>query len=157
VGGVRRAVLAAVVFGALVCAPGAGAVTLVTPDGQVAQPYQQWVTGLRVPTVQEVVVVHAPSVCPAYPDDPRVAGCAYRAANGDMAAIYLRYPSGFTLRHELGHLFAFSIGVPSTEGFANGYADCAEGRPGARCAAIRRAGGWVMAPAYSGVTRPRGV
>jgi hypothetical protein len=48
------------------------AVTLVTPDGEVAQPYQRWANRAKVPTPQGVVTVY-PERCPT---GPRV--CYYR-------------------------------------------------------------------------------
>jgi hypothetical protein len=85
----------------------ASAVTLVTPDGQVAQPYQRWANAAKVPTPNVSVVLMdggpfaSPSAAPSTVDR--------------LATITLggTYPTALTRRyaflHELGHIFDFTM------------------------------------------------
>jgi hypothetical protein len=139
---------------ALAFCPSAQAVTLVTPDGQVAQPYQRWTAGMRVPGPTGPVEV-VPEPCPAR-YNVGVRSCADPSVR--PVRIYLNPPDvrprrigRFVLFHELGHVFDFARtpGGPWTETFANVYAFCAFGwspTPRGMCGQIRRAGGWFMRP-----------
>jgi hypothetical protein len=118
----------------------AQAVTLVTPDGRVARPYQGWANASRVPTVNRTVTV-IEGRCP-------IGGPACTSGDGRLW-IQPGIPTRrFVLLHELGHQFdyramtdpfraAFEWAIGETdpwrdgtfssphEKFAEGYAICA--------------------------------
>jgi hypothetical protein len=118
-----------------VLVPSASAVTLVNPDGSVAQPYQAWANTSRVPTVSDTLAFYTDNVqerCQA----TIIIGCtspgwiALAVLNDDVAAMR------FGLMHELGHRFwaaapAWKItaadkirGSTDDELKADGYAEC---------------------------------
>jgi len=80
---------------------GAEAVTLVTPDGRVAEPYQTWANASKVPTTKDIIIVIA-APCPS-PAFTSAQGCTFN----DLSAIYI-HPTATTPRqtflHELGHV-----------------------------------------------------
>lgn len=92
----------------------ASAVTLVTADGAVAQPYQGWANLSDVPTVEDVVRV---SMSLGSCDTPTVHACIAMGANemrldgprcgmqGPRAWRFCR----FAVMHELGHAFDFAM------------------------------------------------
>ena len=123
----------------------AGAVTLVNPDGSVAQPYQWMADRARVPTVDKTLVVQfdAAQMCQGHADCSSPDGWIALTAPDPM----MRH----VLMHELGHQFDYvmpewkrqrflrtlHLGIPweangnpasGREIFADYYADCARKR-----------------------------
>lgn len=133
----------------------AGAVTLVNPDGSVAQPYQEWSDLSRVPTVDTTVVVSTDmTACrAAFPD--AMACTNQRNFQMSVSGVPCGYGSDadglrvcrFFVMHELGHSFDIKMPewkrlrfsailggaafwtLPSSQGevFADMYAMCAMG------------------------------
>ncbi len=86
----------------------AHAVTLVTPDGRVAQPYQGWVDTARVPTPSLTLTVHAGDS----DNTQSVTHCGemvFGCISLDEAYVYVwgtdRRSKRSTLLHEVGHAF----------------------------------------------------
>lgn len=93
-------------------AASASAVTLVNPDGSVAQPYQSWADLSNVPTVDETITVTTDmTICGP---SPTIHGCTQRG----VPVIHLRpkrcgygtwRECRFVFMHELGHQFDFQM------------------------------------------------
>lgn len=111
--------LAIALVTALTLAGPAHAVTLVTPDGRAAQPYQRWAERLPVPTPNARVIVHG-AACPGDADIPaayrdsaviyEVAACGVLGAGSarlyfDPRLMPLERNQRHTFTHELGHVF----------------------------------------------------
>lgn len=98
-----------VVLVGLVSAPTAGAVTLVTPDGQVAQPYQRWADAAKVPTYSGPVELSL-AMCP-YIDNGASCSFGYDSPPRVWLAATHTPPDEQATRlhdlelHELGHVF----------------------------------------------------
>lgn len=144
----RPLICVALLLCALAASSSASAVTLVNPDGSVAQPYQSWAESSHVPVVDGRLGFTASDVnCGPRP----IGGCASRAG---WIAVVPRPDADETrhvMFHELGHEFDFAmpdwkrqvfrriLRLPSTpwwtdhphiefslsEEFADFYADCA--------------------------------
>lgn len=90
---------------ALVAASPAGAVTLVTPEGDVAQPYQRWADRAKAPTPEATVVINPDaSRCPL----------GRTACTGPGLPVYFepdgdRHEDRTTVLHELGHHFDYLV------------------------------------------------
>lgn len=146
-----RVLLLAVVL-TLAFSQGAGAVTLVWPDGTTAQPYQRWADALKVPTPTGTFTVHE-AECPS-PQLPPRSSCAMP---DDIWLVTEGRPTydRRVFKHELGHefdaealtdedraalQFVLHVGgawrdlnTPhddrAAERFANAYGTCADGIP----------------------------
>lgn len=90
----------------------AGAATLVTPDGQTAQPYQAWADAAKVPTAP-VTLIATGGGCPGEPGR----SCAVPAGNGYQAQIWLCTEPLCSAAddefHELGHQFDYAVMTPA--------------------------------------------
>lgn len=112
----RQGIAAGALVLALAAVP-AGAVTLVTPDGKEAQPYQRWADRSLAPTIAGPITLHV-AACP-YEFEPspelRVRPIIYGCAMPD-GRLYLdpvtrlasRPDRADLLMHELGHHFDYA-------------------------------------------------